>query len=80
MWIDENRMILNILFWIHDGVKNRKELGIRLAETGEEYTGYRLKKILENLRSLGIISFARGPEGIYLEKSGLNLIKSHENS
>ncbi|SUY63479.1 transcriptional regulator [[Clostridium] symbiosum] len=76
----ENRMILFILSLVADGVKNRREIGNKLAGAGEECTGYRLKKILENLRSLGVISFSRGPEGIHLEKSGQNLIKTHEIS
>lgn|GEM_PF-2899759 len=50
-----------------------------LAEK-KNVTGYRLKKILENLRSPGVISLSRGPEGIHLEKSGHNLIKTHKIS
>ena len=42
----ENRMILFILSLVADGVKNRREIGNKLAGAGEECTGYRLKKIL----------------------------------
>lgn len=75
----EKRMIIRIMTLIESGVKSRKEIGKGLAA---EYdcTGYKLKKILENLRSLGLISFSRGPEGIILEKKGREFIKTRENS
>ncbi|MFQ9661415.1 MAG: hypothetical protein ACLR0M_06750 [[Clostridium] symbiosum] len=37
-------MILFILSLVADGVKNRREIGNKLAGAGEECTGYRLKK------------------------------------
>ena len=70
--------------YLPEGIKeemNKKKGAVeQLDYLYKECTGYRLKKILENLRSLGVISFSRGPEGIHLEKSGQNLIKTHEIS
>lgn len=76
----EKRMIMRILSLIESGVKSRKEIGAGLDAAGDGCTGYKLKKILENLRSLGLISFSRGPEGIILEKKGREFIKTREKS
>ena len=63
----ENRMILFILSLVADGVKNRREIGNKLAGAGEECTGYRLKKILENLRSW-VLFHSRGGRREYIWK------------
>lgn len=56
------------------------ELVRRAAEEGEAVSDYRMRKLLDDIRKSGMISYSRGPEGIFLEKKGRDFIKISENT
>lgn len=76
----EIRLIGSILRWVLEGARSRMELVRRAAEEGEAVSDYRMRKLLDDIRKSGMISYSRGPEGIFLEKKGRDFIKISENT
>lgn len=70
----EMKMIVDLLEQIRTGVKSRQMLAGRISQMGTPVSDYKLRQILNDMKSVGLLSFSRGPAGISLTPFGLEAL------
>lgn len=71
--VKEIRMIFFLLRQIKAGTRSRAALTQKAVASGEYISDYKMRKLLEELKSFGLISYSRGPAGISLNQLGSTL-------
>ena len=67
-------MIVDLLEQIRTGAKSRQMLAGRISRMGTPVSDYKLRQILNDMKSVGLLSFSRGPAGISLTPFGLEIL------
>ena len=70
----EMKMIVDLLEQIRTGAKSRQMLAGRISQMGTPVSDYKLRQILNDMKSVGLLSFSRGPAGISLTPFGLETL------
>lgn len=67
----ELRLVRRLLGLINDGHSSRGALCVQLKSAGEKCGASRLRRYLEELRTMGYLYYGKGPRGIFLSKAGI---------